>query len=159
VTDARDVLAPVAAAVADLYTILREIGAGGMTTVYLADDSPAPSATDTIDAYGAWLTGCALLDKRGPHTVQGLVLMQEALAPSDAWIGRGHRRSCALGHRVAGPGRGAGFHKLRRPAAWCGWWSTSPTRGTSRHGTTRLVAVITLASVLDQILAPAAPAA
>jgi serine/threonine protein kinase/Tol biopolymer transport system component len=37
-TDTRDVFARLSAAVADRYTILRELGVGGMATVYLAED-------------------------------------------------------------------------------------------------------------------------
>ena len=36
--DTRDVLARLSAALADRYTILRELGAGGMATVCLAND-------------------------------------------------------------------------------------------------------------------------
>ena len=46
----RDVLARLSAALADRYTILRELGAGGLATVYLAHDIRHDRAVDIAES-------------------------------------------------------------------------------------------------------------
>jgi len=88
----------------DIFAVQDEIASAiavKMQTALAGTASRAQRATDNIDAYGAYLRGRALLDKRGPYIAQGLVLTRSGssctrLNSTRATCRRWHGMACTI---------------------------------------------------------------